>query len=53
MRDLIPELPDLQRLMMPGGSGTKQQVWSKKCTHEEIPFNLKICTVTESTLSVD
>ncbi len=37
MRDLIPELPDLQRLMMPGGSGTKQQVWSK-CTHEEIPF---------------
>lgn len=47
MRDWIPELPDLQRLMMPGGtvgqnnrfglSYNKQTPTAKRCTHEEIP----------------
>lgn len=53
MRDWIPELPDLQRLMMPGGavgqnnrfslSSNKQTPTAMRCTHEEIPF--KRCTM--------
>jgi len=48
MRDWIPELPDLQRLMMPGGavgqnnrfslSSNKQTPTAMRCTHEENPF---------------